>query len=189
MIVTSIIVGFNIINLIDKKINNISVNIPPVKIPKPKVVIKMCDNKIEPFDAEIKDVDDRVMESVKINDKVSNKINDNGAFDPLKIPNDIDGDLNDIEISKVYKNRVKTQLDDPTDEDQINIVNDSDNIEPLNKTKKKILKTREYVTAGDFGYQLPRVVRACQNSSISQRYISGDKKYYHFRLHVIKKMG
>ncbi len=35
--VVSIIIGFNIVSLIDKKISNVCINIPPIKIPPPQV--------------------------------------------------------------------------------------------------------------------------------------------------------
>lgn len=41
MIVVSIIIGLNIVALIDKKISDVSVNIPPIKIPKPLIILKI----------------------------------------------------------------------------------------------------------------------------------------------------
>jgi hypothetical protein len=36
-------VGFNIVNLIDKKISNISVNIPKIEIPKQNIVLNISE--------------------------------------------------------------------------------------------------------------------------------------------------
>lgn len=44
-IVVSMIIGYNIIYIIDKKISSVTINIPPVNIPKPIVSVKI--NKIE----------------------------------------------------------------------------------------------------------------------------------------------
>lgn len=40
-IVVSMIIGYNIIYIIDKKISSVNINIPPVKIPKPIVTVKI----------------------------------------------------------------------------------------------------------------------------------------------------
>jgi hypothetical protein len=40
-IVVSMIIGYNIIYIIDKKISSVNINIPPVKIPKPVVTVKI----------------------------------------------------------------------------------------------------------------------------------------------------
>ena len=40
-IVVSMIIGYNIVYIIDKKISNVNINIPPVYVPKPNVIVKI----------------------------------------------------------------------------------------------------------------------------------------------------
>lgn len=47
VITVSIIIGLSVVNMIDKKISNISVNIPPLKVPKQTVVVKFGENHIQ----------------------------------------------------------------------------------------------------------------------------------------------
>lgn len=40
-IVVSMIIGYNIIYIIDKKISSVNINIPPIHVPKPSVTVKI----------------------------------------------------------------------------------------------------------------------------------------------------
>jgi hypothetical protein len=40
-IAVSMIIGYNIIHIIDKKISNVNINIPPIHIPKPCVTVRI----------------------------------------------------------------------------------------------------------------------------------------------------
>lgn len=42
-IVLSMMIGYNIIFVIDKKISSVNINIPPIKIPKSEITINMND--------------------------------------------------------------------------------------------------------------------------------------------------
>ena len=41
MVIIAIIIGINIISMIDKKISNVSVNVPPVNVPKSTIIINL----------------------------------------------------------------------------------------------------------------------------------------------------
>ncbi|MBA42562.1 MAG: hypothetical protein CMF62_00950 [Magnetococcales bacterium] len=216
IIVVSLIIGFNIVSLIDKKINNISVNVPPFKVPEPKVVVKMCEN----FDQISKNKEDKENKENKEN-KEDKK--DNNKVDPLK-PNNFDGELNEIAIERGYKDRTPSDLNNPEKDDIVNYVEDDDEQRPLNQTKHTMLdkanrllklqgmdevddiggvnkiwdydgsgarpsESGRYIDAGDFGYQLPRVMKACQNSSISQKFISGKNKIKPFQTACNQRNG
>jgi hypothetical protein len=58
VIVVTCIVGFNIIYLIDKKVSNIAVNIPP--LPKPKVTIKFDNQKIQVFNDDEEEIKPKI---------------------------------------------------------------------------------------------------------------------------------
>ncbi len=39
LLTVSMIIGYNIVFIIDKKISNVTVNIPPIKVPTPQVTL------------------------------------------------------------------------------------------------------------------------------------------------------
>jgi len=43
-LIVSIIIGYNIIYIIDKKLSNVTVNIPDINIPKQNIILKLLDN-------------------------------------------------------------------------------------------------------------------------------------------------
>ena len=45
LLTVSMIIGYNIVFIIDKKISNVTVNIPPVKVPTPQVTLY-----VQPFE-------------------------------------------------------------------------------------------------------------------------------------------
>lgn len=48
MVVVSVIIGLNIVSVVDKKIGNVSIKIPPIQVPRPQIVIKMSSNNDNP---------------------------------------------------------------------------------------------------------------------------------------------
>lgn len=89
---------------------------------------------------------------------------------------------------KVINNDKDTDIDNPNKSDVIHynpgeVINTPDDtmggkpVPDYTQKEKQAGKTPGYtVKRGDFGYEFPREVMACQNSSISQRYIDGTKK-------------
>lgn len=43
-IVVSMIIGYNVIYIIDKKISDVNINIPPVRVPQPNITVKINGN-------------------------------------------------------------------------------------------------------------------------------------------------
>lgn len=41
LLTVSMIIGYNIVFIIDKKISNVTVNIPPIKVPTPQVTLHL----------------------------------------------------------------------------------------------------------------------------------------------------
>lgn len=68
-IAVSMIVGYNIIYIIDKKISSVNINIPPVYVPKPVVNIKINKKDNNKFDIQ---VEKEIVNEEVINEKISN---------------------------------------------------------------------------------------------------------------------
>lgn len=55
-IILSIILGFGVVSVIDNKINNVSINIPPISVPQPTIIVKIdkqISNSIGDYDVYI----------------------------------------------------------------------------------------------------------------------------------------
>ena len=52
-IIVSIIIGYNIIYIIDKKLSNVTINIPTINIPKQNITLKLLDNNNKECNFEI----------------------------------------------------------------------------------------------------------------------------------------
>ena len=193
----SIIIGLNIVTLIDKKISNISVNIPAVNVPKPTVLLNINDTGKQ-----------KINICVDNNNK-SNIINSNNDDKP----NFIDGEniknkniekfiVADAQEFKKYdklkKQIVKKEdtfelknIDNPRKENVVDYDQDKQERnkefaikltyedKPIYKRKKP---EKEYVNASDFGWEAPIQAISCANSSISQKFKSGKKNLLPYQI-------
>jgi len=170
MVIISIIIGLNIVYLIDKKINNVSIKIPP--IPKPTVVVNLCDE-----------------ENIKLKTKKNiSKIDKN--IEPF----DINMNINSIDSHK--GNEIRVNIDDPKDEKLIDIENPDDkDVTDYDDPDKKIseeksikqelrpkLNKKYYVTDQDFGWEAPRRVVSCANNSVGKKFKWGKNKLFPFEI-------
>ena len=72
-IAVSMIVGYNIIYIIDKKISSVNINIPPVYVPKPVVNIKINKKDNNKFDIQVeKEIINEEINQEVVNEKISN---------------------------------------------------------------------------------------------------------------------
>ena len=58
VITVSVIIGLSIVNVVDKKLSNVSINIPPVKIPETKIVVNICESSKRKLDVNAKSIID-----------------------------------------------------------------------------------------------------------------------------------
>ncbi len=193
MIVVSIIVGLNIISVIDRKISNVAVNIPPVKIPEQTFVL----NIQEDTDGKI-----TVCPSAKtrLTDITENRSKPVEETDPDKIERFIVSDAQEIHnYNKLTKATEKLsdnfdEVDVPADSDEV----DYDNT-PVDKKdfymglsyedrRQRQPKKSEklYIGHADFGWEAPRQVVSCGNSSISQKWKPGEKSLLPYKIQCNK---
>lgn len=164
VIITSIVLGLNIVSAIDKKINNISVNIPQIKLPDQNIVFHVN-----------KDMEDNITICPSINKHENNaSSNEKETFivadaqnfqeyDDIKKRND--GELDDHEIDNPeIMNIVDYNADDY-------VIQTS-----YNDEKKEMGRNKDYyITPADFGFEGPQRFTSCANSSIAEKWKFSDK--------------
>ena len=187
VIVVSVIIGLNIVTVIDKKISNVSVNIPPiypqVSVPPPNIVLNI-DKKIK----------DQINISVESEEGNKNKEKLSSSSDK-NIENFIVADANDFKrYDELKKKTLKKDnsfdtedLDNPTKEKVVDYDKEKKNNDdytiqlnyPDHTTKAKpkeykpVKDDKAYISAADFGLDPPKQVVGCANSSISQKWKGG----------------
>jgi hypothetical protein len=190
IITSSIMIGFYIINIINKKLDNIQINkCKPCPTIVPKIIVNVCDkskNKIDAMikDTRIKDISNNSsnVKNIKTTDKVVEKfivadandfhnydkhkkeaLKESNTFDDEKIDNPLEKDKVDYDVDKDDKDfYIGMQYD----------------FKPKKGTaaKKKDKKDKKlYFSNADFGWESPKQTVSCANSSISQQYKTGDK--------------
>lgn len=195
VIVISIIIGLNIVNVIDKKINNVSVNIPPINIPKTNIILTVDKKKTGEItigacsttDTKNANIDNKehfivsdaqqVPDYRDLKDEYLQKPNN---FDDAKL-DDIDkpeqpNDANITSGKEEPNSKCSIQYDkeqDKIDKDKtfsLMVSNDS----PMEKFRKDKLE-KAYITSADFGWDAPNHYVSCANSSIAEQYKTGKK--------------
>lgn len=173
IIVVSIIIGLNIVSLIDKKISNISVNIPPISVPKPEITILVKDNM------------DPNLINVKYNSNPKNDSEKEDKVEKEKIENFIVSDAQEIgnykELKEEYVRKPDNFAKEKLDKDKCALSDDDKkftmqvtNNDPEEKETKERLD-KAYITANDFGWEYPGNYVSCANSSIADKYKTGKK--------------
>lgn len=109
LIVISAIIGFNIVSIIDKKISNVSVNIPPVNIAPPQIVLNIkknnngnwtvCDNN-----------NNNTIVDIKLEDNIQNSCLDNKNSN-LNIQNSNLNDIQDDNLNNIQDNNLNNIQD------------------------------------------------------------------------------
>jgi hypothetical protein len=192
IIVVSVIIGLNIVTVIDKKISNVSVNIPPIypqiTIPPPNIVLNI-DKKItdlinisvENDNTEVLNSTSKRSDTSNNNENIENFIvadaNDFKRYDELKkntLKKDNSFDTEDLD-NPINERVVDYDKDKKKDDDFTIQLNYPDHtIEAKPKEYKPVRDNKAYITAADFGFDPPRQVVGCANSSISQKWKGGE---------------
>ena len=183
VVVVSIIIGLNLVSVIDKKISNVSVNIPPIKVPKPIITVnidkkKLCTAEYEP-DVEVEYIKDKPVQKVLQEGKEKTKIEPFIVSDAQDIHNYKELRNKTLKQSNTYQ---KEDIDNPLHQDTVDyddpkkdkefamrIMHD----EILYPDRTITRRPKAYVTDVDFGWEAPKQITSCANSSIGARYGRG----------------
>ena len=192
IIVVSIIIGLNIIKLIDKKISSVSVNIP-----RPTIVLNV-DKKLNgqiSLCVDEKKTDSEPSIVVNNDKKIEPKLNDN-INKNSQIEKFIVADANEFARYKELREKILKKsgtfevedIDNPIAEDIVDYdadqkAKDRDFTIQMRYPDHEIgakpkhyipaRDTKAYISAADFGLEAPRQVVGCANSSIAQKWRSG----------------
>jgi hypothetical protein len=195
IIVVSIIIGLNIVVLIDKKIGNVSVNIPKITVSPPEIILNIN-----------KDLQGNINICGKLNKTEHDKnLNTSNSRTNNNIEKFIVSDAQDFhnydelrkKSVKMNNDFTKEKVDNPLQTDTVDYNTDLKGLDfnmqivhpdHLNSvgsyaqpnTEKKPRKS--FVSATDFGLDPPRQVVSCANSSISQKWKSGKNSLLPFQV-------
>jgi len=183
LVVSSIIIGLNVVSVVDKKLGNVSVNVPPVKIPKTNIYVNVCEGSKGKIHVSISDNYDKGNQYDK-SDKQEQKqepfivadAQDIHNYDKLKqktlqMSNDYDKDKIETPGADTIVDYDKDYIED----DKFSIrttYNDRKMQDRLEQTKKS---QQTYLSRADFGFEPPLMTVSCANSSIAQKWKSGKK--------------
>jgi hypothetical protein len=183
LVVVSVIIGLNIVMVVDKKISSVSINIPPIKVPEANIILNIdgaesrkinisgCSSKksskVEPFivsDAQDTPHYDEIKAEYL---SKPNKFNDpkDTTYDPDK-----PSEVNPLSPTAMNMKNVPG-LDEPVSDFSIMVTNN----EPVKKYHKGRLE-RPFITAADYGWDAPPVAVSCSNSSIAKQFKYGKDK-------------
>jgi len=175
IVVLSIIIGLNITMLIDKKINNISINIPPLNI-KDKMINCVCNTNKD----NVKE--NNIEEKDKIENFIVSDARDLGKYDDWKKTTMQKSNKFDDKINNDKKD------DDKINNDKINNDKKDDNFNvmvihnPQTKTYEKGKEDKSYITSADFAWDPPRQYVSYANSSIAEKYKTGEKSLRPYKI-------
>lgn len=190
IVVVSIIIGLNIVMVIDKKISNVSVNIPPLKVPEANIILNVS-----------KDDNEKIIIKA-CGENIKTKLEQNKNTTQQSIMSDIDIDKPNLEKFTVSDAQEVNQYKELKDE----LFKESDNFndtsvctndipvpdipkyankkpeksimvsdDPPIETYRKGRLEKAYITALDFGWDPPKHYVSCANSSIANQYKTGNK--------------
>jgi len=186
VIVISIIIGLNITKLIDNKINNVAVNIPDIKMPKPTITIQVSKSDKNKF--------------VVCSENSTQKNKSQNVYKEKFTV----ADANDFHnYDKLKKDAIKKYSDDNFDDQNIPIKSNISKTNGNTKDKCKIIKDeighpriiypskpvvrvqkdgKSYLTAYDFGFEGPTNYVSCANSSIAEKWKTGKKSLLPYQI-------
>ena len=152
VITLSILFGLSVVNIIDKKISNVSVNIPPIKVPKQSVTIKLkCVNEKQIDSYYIKEEKEENNTNDDNNTNNTNNINIENFGNVKKIENYDNVSIDTIDnIDKEIKEEISETMYEPNvgkiqKEQKIEFVKCSNKKEKINSPiKKKVSRIGPY---------------------------------------------
>lgn len=173
VIITSIVLGLNVVSIIDKKISNISVNIPQIKLPEQNIILHVNkdteNNNITICPSSINKKDEKDEKETFIVADAQNF----QEYTEIKKRNDGKLDHHEIDNPEI-KDIVDYNVDDY-------IIQTSYNDEKKESGRNK----NYYITPADFGFEEPQRFTSCENSSIAEKRKFGQ----HSNLGILKSRG
>ena len=173
IVVVSVIIGLNIVHVVDKKISDVSINVPETK-----VYVNICEDSKGKIKVDFKD-----------------------GINKKNVENFIVSDAQDFHNYKDHRKKTEKEInifnhekiDIPLDKDKVDYDKDKDDRDFYTgiqydfrprKAKKDNdeRKKKAYVSDVDFGWEVPRQVVSCANSSISQQFKTGKKSLMPFQI-------
>ena len=199
MITVSIIFGMNIISLIDRKISNVSINIPPIKVPQPHVTVHIHKNKNDinvDSNTEVTVIDDKKKQKKnKKRDKVDKHENFAGNIGKISKVHGIGLDVNNsasnilgpnkddiVDYTKNINNNKNKDNDGDNDvDDNENKDNDGDNDVDDNENISKVLNDGSVIISlknakGKDDYNAKENKQLSCNKFISKKFTYGNKQ-------------
>lgn len=106
IIVISVIIGFNIVNVVSNKISDVQINIPP--FPKPNVIVNINQKDLDKY-------------KISVSEQISNNVNDNNKINNSGVET-FEGDLNNKKkiITNIKTQKYQANLENPDDRDVVN---------------------------------------------------------------------
>ena len=186
VIVVSIIIGLNIAKLVDNKINDVAINIPEIKVPKPIIKLQVSKNDKNNFVVCSENTDNN---ENKISNKEKFTVADANDFQNYnKIKNDTIKRYNnkDFKDQDVPENNNEKKKDKDNDKDRCKIIEDEMGhpriIYPSKPVERVQKDGKVYVTDYDFGFEAPPHYVSCANSSIAQKWKTGKKSLIPYQI-------
>ncbi len=184
LVVSSIIIGLNVVSVVDKKLGNVSVNVPPIKIPN--IYVSVCEGSKGKINVYVSDKSSHTTEK-KPHNNTKNKEQETEPFivaDAQDIHNYDKLKEKTLQMSNNYdKDKIETPgADTIVDYDKDYIEDDKFSIRTTYNDRKmqdrqeQTKKSQQtYLSRADFGFEPPLMAVSCANSSIAEKWKSGKK--------------
>jgi len=210
VVVVSIIIGLNIAKLVDNKINDVAINIPTIKVPKPEIIIQVSKNDKNKFvvcsansaneyqDNKNKSPTKALVHKEKFTvadahdfhnyDKIKNdtinKYSDKDFKDQNHIQNVV---MRRKKIASTSNTKHLNQNNDSNDvKERCKIIKDEIGHPRIIYPSKPVVRVQEdgksYVTDYDFGFEGPTTYISCANSSIAEKWKTGKKSLLPYQI-------
>lgn len=181
IVAVSIIIGWNILSLIDRKISNVAINIPPIKIPQQQIILNISQDK---------------KGQIKVEQGGSTRqpaINYTGVEYPGSVEPFIVADARELDYKNFKEEVLKTSntfdeqtIDQAPDDKKVDYTDDDFYIgvsyEDRRRVKPRPEPKKRYFSAVDFGWEAPKQIVSCANASISQKWKGGEKSLMPYQI-------
>ena len=186
IVAISIIFGMNVLSLIDKKISNVSINIPPIAVPQPSIVVH-----IHKSNGTIKTVSNGNAEDTNVNknEHFASVSNEKDNLKNTHIEHIYDNDVSEIDSDKISSKASDIKIVNPDESDhKSNLYNplDKDIVEyTVNESNKN--KTTDL--SDDNRSNIPQEKNSwvhCDNPSINEKFQRGKNLIPKNQIHACK---
>jgi hypothetical protein len=162
LVAVSFIIGLNIVSVVDRKLGNVEINVPPINVPKPTLIVNVnkANGEIESF------VEDKACKMVK---QENNNNNTQVEHFAGTIKQEGKSEQKSELKEKIEKIRIKTQT------------NEGSKADILNPDQIDVVQYDDYVCYRK-GYVPPEEIKAdkkeklkCDNNSLNEKFSYGSK--------------